>query len=155
MSSVFTSQRMALLPLYYNPDFHLWMILDHARRLALMWIGDEAQMPFWEEGAPFKVILNWFLTSTKMFMVHGGIVGNGEQGCMLLGPGGSGKSTTVAFSFEHGLSVGGDDLVIVEDCGGSWRAWGLYNALKLDAAGRMPIPRGWPRRHRRRAAAKG
>ena len=126
----------------YNPDFHLWMILDHTRRVALMWISDEAQMPFWEEGAPFKVILNWFLASTNMFMVHGGIVGYGRQGCVLLGPGGSGKSTIVAYSFERGLRVGGDDLAIIEECGTSWRGWGLYNALKLDPTSRIPIPSG-------------
>jgi len=124
----------------YNPDFELWTILDHERRLALMWIADEERMPFWEEGAPFKVILNWFLTATKMFLVHGGIVGKDGQGCLLLGPGGSGKSTTVAACFDHGLDIGGDDLAIIEDCGSSWRAWGLYDALKLDPAGYTPIP---------------
>ncbi|MBL8895136.1 MAG: hypothetical protein JNJ53_11070 [Rhizobiales bacterium] len=124
----------------YNPDFEQWTILDQMRRQGLMWVARDEQIPFWEEGAPFKLILHWFLGPTRLCLVHGGIVGNGRHGCMLLGPGGSGKSTTVAASFDHGLTVCGDDLALIEDCGSHWRAWGLYDALKLDPAGQKPMP---------------
>lgn len=124
----------------YNPDFDQWTILDHARRRGLMWVAEDEQIPFWEEGAPFKLVLHWFLGPTRFCLVHGGIVGNRRHGCMLLGAGGSGKSTTVAASFDQGLTVCGDDLALIEDCGSHWRAWGLYDALKLDPAGQKPIP---------------
>ena len=124
----------------YNADFDMWTILDHVRRQALIWVAADDQIPFWEEGAPFKLILHWLLGPTRLCLVHGGIVGNGRHGCLLLGPGGSGKSTTVAACFNHGLSVCGDDLALIEDCGSEWRAWGLYDALKLDPAGSIPVP---------------
>lgn len=124
----------------HNPDFDLWTILDHTRRQALMWVASDEQIPFWEEGAPFKLILHWYLGPTRLCLVHGGIVGNGRQGCMLLGPGGSGKSTTVAACVDHGLTVCGDDLALIEDRGSVWRAWGLYDALKLDPTGSIPVP---------------
>jgi hypothetical protein len=124
----------------YNPDFDLWTMLVHPRREALMWVASDAQIPFWEEGAPFKLILHWLLGQSRLCLAHGGIIGNGRHGCMLLGPGGSGKSTTVAACFDHGLAVCGDDLALIEDCGSAWRAWGLYDALKLDPAGNIPVP---------------
>jgi hypothetical protein len=123
----------------YNPDHKQWTILDHINRRALLWIEDESLLSFWEEAAPFKAILNWFLGPSHLVLVHGGVVGDGHAGCLLVGPGGSGKSTTVAACFERGLNVCGDDLALVEDSPSGWDAWALYNAIKLDPTGRIPI----------------
>jgi len=123
----------------YNPDQKLWTILDHAGRRALLWIEDENLLPFWEESAPFRNIINWLLSPSNQFLVHGGVVGNEAAGCLLMGPSGSGKSTTVAACFERGLNVCGDDLALVEDSPSGWQAWALYDAVKLDPKGRIPM----------------
>lgn len=116
----------------FNPDFGQWLILDHVRREGLLWIGEEALMPEWEQGSPFKTLINWFIGPAPLFMVHAGAVGTQTGGCLLVGQGGSGKSTTVAACFERGMKVCGDDLILVGEQDTSYRAWSLYDSVKLD-----------------------
>ena len=125
----------------YNPDYGLWLILDHQSREGLLWIGDEALLPEWEQGSPFKTLLNWFIAPSACLMVHAGAVGSDTGGCLLVGQGGSGKSTTVAACFEAGMKVSGDDLILVEERPTGYRAYGLYDSLKLDPASSISMPR--------------
>ncbi len=132
----------ATLSAIHNPDQRSWAILDHVKRRALFWIADDNDLQFWEQAAPFKAIINWLIGPTDLVLVHGGVVGNDSAGCLLAGPGGSGKSTTVAACFEHGLSVCGDDLALVDADPAGSSAWALYDAIKLDPTGRVPIGPG-------------
>jgi len=124
----------------YNPDFGQWLILDHERREGLLWIGDEALVPPWEQGSPFKTLINWFIAPTSLFMVHAGAAGTPSGGCLLVGQGGSGKSTTVAACFERGMNVCGDDLILVDGQHTDYHAWSLYDSVKLDPASRVKAP---------------
>lgn len=116
----------------FNPDFMQWIIFDRSTGEGLLWIGDENQLPSWEQGSPFKTLLNWFAAPSPLFMVHSGAVGTEAGGCLLVGQGGSGKSTTVAACFDRGMNVCGDDLILMEPENGGYRAWALYNSLKFD-----------------------
>ena len=125
----------------YNPDHGQWLILDHQSREGLLWIGDESLLPEWEQGSPFKTLLNWFIAPSACFMVHAGAVGSHAGGCLLVGQGGSGKSTTVAACFEAGMQVCGDDLILVEERAAGYRAFGLYDSVKLDPTSSIRVPR--------------
>ena len=125
----------------YNPDHGQWLILDHQSREGLLWIGEEALLPAWEQGSPFKTLLNWFIAPSAFFMVHAGAVGSEAGGCLLVGQGGSGKSTTVAACFEAGMRVCGDDLILLEERAAGYRAYGLYDSVKLDPASSIRMPR--------------
>lgn len=124
----------------FNPDFGHWMILDHHRREGLMWIADESLLPSWEQGSPFKTMINWFIAPSPLLMVHAGAVGTAAGGCLLVGQGGSGKSTTVAACFARGMPVCGDDLILVSEGDGGYRAWGLYDSLKYDPESSIVLP---------------
>ena len=125
---------------FHDDDRRFWMMLDRPARRALFWIAAAEQIPFWEPAAPFKFLLHWFLASHPMAMVHGGVVSVDGQGALLVGPGGSGKSTTVASCLAAGLQVCGDDLVIVERAAPGWQAHALYDSIKLSANGGLPVP---------------
>jgi hypothetical protein len=128
------------LSAFYDHDRRFWLILDHAAGEALLWLADAKDVPFWEAAAPFKTLINWFLSEQPVSMLHGGVVVHAGRALMLVGPGGSGKSTTVAACFEAGMKVCGDDLVLAERSAEGWQAHALYDALKLEPGGAIPIP---------------
>jgi hypothetical protein len=126
---------------FYDHDRRFWSICDAATRRGLFWIADTADVPFWEEAAPFKAIFNWFLAGTQATLLHAGIVAHRGRGVLLAGPGGSGKSTTVMAAVAAGRGTCGDDLVVVDDEAGAWTGHALYDAVKFFPAepdGRVP-----------------
>lgn len=125
---------------FYDHDRQFWMMLDKVSRRALLWIAKADDMPFWEGAAPFKQILQWWLTDTHMTMLHGGVVTNSHSGLLLAGPGGSGKSTTVAACLQAGLGVCGDDLIVTERRDGNWTAHAVYDSVKLAPNQSIPAP---------------
>ena len=125
---------------FYDADRRFWFIVDKSSRQALFWIADAADIPFWEEAAPFKLPLHWFLSDSSLTMVHGGVVCDSRSALLLVGPGGSGKSTTVAACLQAGLGVCGDDLVLTERVPSGWIAHALYDSVKLAPDGGIAVP---------------
>jgi hypothetical protein len=125
---------------FYDHDRKFWMILDKSVGQAVFWIASSGDIPFWEEAAPFKLLLHWYLVGTALTIIHGGIVTTSGRGVILGGPGGSGKSTTVAACLQEGLGVSGDDLVMIERGGSGWRGYALYDAVKLSTDDDIPVP---------------
>jgi hypothetical protein len=125
---------------YYDHDRRLWMMLDKVRGQGLIWIADWKDIPFWEEAAPFKTILSWFVADKRQTLVHGAIVADRQDGILLAGPGGSGKSTTVVACLQAGLGVCGDDLVMVEEAEKGWLAYAVYDAVKVSLEPYLPLP---------------
>jgi len=75
---------------------------------------DATRLPFWEYTAPFRHLLGWWLDAQGCRQVHGGAVGTEAGGVLVVGPGGSGKSTTaVASLLDERLRYAGDDYVAV------------------------------------------
>jgi hypothetical protein len=116
---------------FYDHDRKFWMILNIERKHALFWAAELKDIPFWEKAAPFKQILNWYLANTPYFMMHGGAVSYGNASVLLVGPGGSGKSSTVGSCFAENLDVSGDDLIIVGKGCSHYEVYGIYNSIKL------------------------
>ncbi len=125
---------------FYDHERRFWVILDRAAGRALLWIARAQDLPFWEQAAPFRQILQWSFVGTGMSMLHGGVVTLPDHGVLLAGRGGSGKSTTVAACFQAGLGVCGDDLVVAERTGSGWSAHAVYDAIKLLPNDALPAP---------------
>jgi hypothetical protein len=125
---------------YYDPDRRFWMILDSTGKAGLFWIADWKEVPFWERAAPFKTLLNWFLAKMPFALLHGAVVGLGHDGLLLTGPGGAGKSTTVATCLDASFSTCGDDLVMVGNTNDNYLAYGVYDALKLSGDASVAMP---------------
>ncbi len=130
------------LSAFHDHDRRFWFILDHTARVGLFWLADAIDLPFWEAAAPFKTLIHWFLHAEPMAMLHAGVIIEAERALVLVGPGGSGKSTTVATWLSEGLAVCGDDLVLAEPGRTGWHAHALYDSIKLAADGALPIPAG-------------
>jgi hypothetical protein len=106
-------------------------VLDYDSRHAWFWTADPAELRSWDWASPFRAILHWWLGHHGILQVHGGAVGVAEGGVMVVGRGGSGKSTTTLACLSSGLRYAGDDFVgmVVEP-----EPWvhSLYSSGKLE-----------------------
>jgi hypothetical protein len=103
------------LRIAYQPGLQLLSVLDHDRGLGWFWCASAEALPYWESSAPFRQILHWWLAARNMLLLHGAAVGRPEGGVLLVGRGGSGKSTTALVCLESELLYAGDDYVAVRD----------------------------------------
>ncbi len=123
----------------YQVDAGLLNLLDLRQGLGLMWTADAARLPRYELTLPVRTLLHWWVGARGQQMAHAGAVGNASGGVLLVGKGGSGKSTTALACLEAGLDYAGDDYVIFDDQPAP-RAHSVYCSGKLNAdhIGRLP-----------------
>jgi hypothetical protein len=96
----------------HQPTSDVLSVLSSQADLGWFWMPDARGLPYWDYSAPFRHLLSWWLDAHGMRQVHGGAVGTGEGGVLLVGPGGSGKSTTALASLlDERLRYAGDDYV--------------------------------------------
>jgi hypothetical protein len=118
-------RRLASRPLLgelsaYDPD----------RRTGWFWCRSALELPFWEPAAPFRQLLHWWLPERGKLLVHGAAVGRASGGVLLVGRGGSGKSTCALSALASPLLYAGDDYVAV-DTGPEPRVHSLFCSGKL------------------------
>ena len=78
------------------------------------WVPDAKGLPYWDHASPFRHLLSWWLEARGCRHLHGGAVGTAHGGLLLVGRGGSGKSTTALASLlDERLRYAGDDYVAV------------------------------------------
>jgi hypothetical protein len=107
-------------------------VLDCGAAEAWFWTPDPASMASWDWAAPLRAILHWWLGSHGVVQVHGGAVGIPDGGVLVVGRGGSGKSTTSLSSIAAGLRYAGDDFVAITTRPEP-RVHSLYCSGKLDS----------------------
>jgi len=88
-------------------------MLDLERNLGIFWVRDADRLPFWESGAPLRIIFHWWMRRHENQLTHAAAVGNAEGGVLLVGRGGSGKSTTALACLDSRLKFVSDDYCLV------------------------------------------
>jgi len=81
---------------------------------AIFWVRDARALPIQHYGAPLLVLFSLWANSRGLLLVHAGCVGTEHGAALLVGKGGSGKSTTCLLSAEAGLDYLSDDYCLVE-----------------------------------------
>jgi len=107
----------------------VWM-LDRLRGMGFLWVRGAANLPPWDRVHPMRQLLAAWADWQGMQLVHGGAVGFGGLGALLVGPGGSGKSTSVLACIGAGARTVGDDCVLVGP-GDPPVAHSLYGTMRL------------------------
>jgi hypothetical protein len=98
----------------HQPSSDVFSVLTAEADTGWFRMPDANSLPYWDYTAPFRHLLSWWLDAHGLRQVHGGAVGTDEGGVLLVGPGGSGKSTTALSSFlDDRLRYAGDDYVAV------------------------------------------
>jgi hypothetical protein len=114
---------------------------DAVSRTGLFWAESAEALPYYERGAPLRAILHWWALEHGWHMAHAAAVGAEAGGALLVGKGGSGKSTAALACAAAGLTYVGDNDVLV-DSGPTPYVHGLYCSAKLDPAHRRTaLPR--------------
>ena len=107
-------------------------MLDIERDLALYCIRDASQFPPYQKGSPLLTILHWWVRNHGLQYVHAAAVGTPTRGGVLLvGKGGSGKSTTALACLNSELLYVSDDYCLLATDPIPY-AYSLYNSAKLD-----------------------
>ena len=115
-----TEQVMCMVNPGVNESMPTLSFFDAASKRAVFWVEDDARIPWYEVAVPFRIIFHWFFKRHGLLMIHGASIGKGEKGILLIGKGGSGKTSTALAAMHR------DDLVYVSDD---------YALLKMD-----PVP---------------
>ncbi|WP_018232756.1 hypothetical protein [Thioalkalivibrio thiocyanodenitrificans] len=113
-------------------------MIDLERGTGLFWVRD-LQLPDWEKAAPLRNLLHWWSQEHGLQFMHAAAVGEGGDCVLIVGPGGSGKSTTALAALMAGMDYAGDDYVLLET-GEAPRVHALYASAKLEPQqlGRFP-----------------
>lgn len=106
-------------------------LLDTACGRAYFWVRDAESLAYWESGAPLLTLLHWWFGHEQKQLLHAAAVGYPKGGVLLVGRGGSGKSTTALAALQAGLSYAGDDYCLLEP-GPQPRVHSLYSSAKLN-----------------------
>lgn len=106
-------------------------MIDRQTGTGLFWIRRASDYPEWMRAAPLRTLLAWWGSIGPRQFVHGAGVGLAEQGVLLAGRGGSGKSTTALLCLRDGFDFVGDDYVLA-DLGTKPTMHSVYGSAKLD-----------------------
>jgi hypothetical protein len=116
---------------HFQPSSGALSVFDADRDRGWYWCADSATLPDWERAASIRQILHWWLPQHGVIEVHGGAIGTEAGGVLLVGKGGSGKSTTALSSLEvPGMLYASDDYVGVRVAPEPY-VYSLYSAGKL------------------------
>jgi len=136
-------------PSYYTEEDEFRALRQPADALSVLtaaadrgwfWMPDAQRLPYWDYTAPFRHLLSWWLDACGLCQVHAGAVGTEDGGVLLVGAGGSGKSTSaLACLLDERLFYAGDDYVAV-DARDACAVYSLYCSGKVhvDDLHRLP-----------------
>ena len=109
-------------------------IFDPYRQIGLQLIRNMSDLPPWDAGAPFRILLNLEAVSRGWCLVHAATLSMADDGVLIVGPGGAGKSGTTLAGISTGLKSTGDDYVLICPTRPP-TAFRVYNIFKQDQNG--------------------
>ena len=114
----------------FQPEGNILNLLHTTRNVAMFWVANADRLPYYEGGAPLRMILHAFFRNQGLQFVHAAAVGTPKGGVLLVGKGGSGKSTTTLACLQKSLFYVGDDYVLISTRTAPF-VHSLYNSAKL------------------------
>jgi hypothetical protein len=114
-------------------------MLDSKHGVAIFWTPDIEKISYYERSAPLRTIFQWWASQSGLQLIHAGAVGNSEGGVLVVGEGGSGKSTTALACLRSELSYVSDDYCLLDMTHHPW-AHGVYSSAKIDEQGIQRFP---------------
>lgn len=107
---------------------------------AVYWTNASALVPDYARAAPLRSILHHWMRSRGRIFLHGAAVADRGECVLLIGKGGSGKSTTALLCAYAGWQYLGDDYCLASLADGP-RMHSLYASAKLTADQSARFPR--------------
>lgn len=119
---------------------HGMHLADRRDGRALVYYERPESVPTWDRCAPLRTVLGFLGPARGLHLLHGAVVGKDGSGLLLIGPGGSGKTSSalVALRRESRLGFLAEDYTAVEEA--SLSALPLYRSFKVGAQGLQRMP---------------
>lgn len=115
----------------YMVDHAALTLYDRERKLGIYWARDAPALQACQEAAPLRNVLRWIAMDAGAHIVHAAAVGEGDDGVLILGAKGAGKSTTSLAAMLQGQTFVADDFCLLDDLGGVWRAAPLTHTARV------------------------
>lgn len=138
-STALMEQLLSLSPLA-NPEGVVWLdpwtrtlrVVDRSRDAAYL-MYSRVEEPLWRRPEFSRSFMGLLAHEIGGTALHGATIGDAHQGILIVGRGGSGKSTLVARSLAHDLHTTGDDYLMHYGAhGGSvGRISSVYRTIKV------------------------
>jgi hypothetical protein len=125
----FNSKEYMIIAQPENKTIHM---LDKETNLAYYWIQDAAHVPYHDQGAPLRMILNRWMMHRGRQLTHTAAAGLPQGGVLIAGRGGSGKSTAALACLNSELLYAGDDYCLLANDTEPY-VFPLYSTGKLNA----------------------
>lgn len=90
-------------------------VFDMKSRVCGVWAYEVARLPYWWVATPFRLQFSWIADTFDAELIHAAAVSDGNNGYLLTGVSGSGKSTVTHQLAEEGVKAISDDFVLVEN----------------------------------------
>jgi hypothetical protein len=117
-------------------------MIDGHGGTAFQWTPDAARLPHWERAHPLSTVLGRWFRRLDLPMVHAAAIGGPGGAVLLVGRGGTGKSTCTLACVEAGLQTAGDDYLLLDAAGPTVHS--LFGSATLHAEHRRRFPRLMP-----------
>ena len=85
-----------------------------ASRRTIVWLADTAALPWAARAAPLMQVWRWWAADCGLRILHAGCVGTAAGAALLVGRGGSGKSSTSVLAALAGLNFVSDDYCMFD-----------------------------------------
>jgi hypothetical protein len=115
----------------FNMGSGVFNLQDTRNGVGIYWIADASLHPRFEKSSPLRVQLFWWLRQYSRHLIHGGAVSRSTGGLILVGRGGSGKSTSALACLNQGWRYIGDDYILF-GLEPEPTAYNLYQSAKLN-----------------------
>jgi hypothetical protein len=124
----------------WEPGHGNLAVYDAVRRTAFQRYRAAASLPSWERAGPLRRVLHWWAADRSLQLVHAAAIGTLRGGVLLVGRGGSGKSTTALAAIGSELQYAADDYCLLS-CEREPTVHSLYDTGKADPASVARLPR--------------
>ncbi len=101
------------------------------QKTAYWWVPDAERLPVYESAAPVREILQAWFENRGGILAHAAALGNDDGAILLVGRGGSGKSTTAMACVSDTMRLLGDDYCLLTQTSGKMTVHSLYSSAKL------------------------
>lgn len=89
-------------------------MLSTASRRTIVWMADVATVPWASRAAPLMQVWRWWAAANDLRILHAGCVGTAAGAALVVGRGGSGKSSTAVLAALAGLQFVSDDYCLLD-----------------------------------------
>ncbi len=104
--------------------------IDHGAGAGFLRAASLEALPARERSSPLRLILSWWAARRGLQVAHASAVGTPAGGVLLVGPAGSGKSTTALACLGSALGYAADDCCLIS-VGNQPRVFSMYASAKI------------------------